>query len=158
DVAHGADPPDPSGERPEGGADLDPEILEQLAPHIFSRCEAARDHHPRHVGHAVPGIAEELKTHGLEPGAQGATGEPVAGGTRLETFLEHNAGALARRIEHGGGLGVMVEALRRPVIHEHGEVEVVGAYARAPTLNGACALEPLLYVPARRHHRAHPLV
>jgi hypothetical protein len=45
----------------------------------------------------------------------------------FEPLLQQDARALARRVEHRGRLGVMVERLVGPVVHDHREVEVIRA-------------------------------
>ena len=61
-----------------------------------------------------------------------------------QTLAQHDAGAFARRIQHGGGLGVVVEARLAPVVHQHGQIEIVGLDARshwaARSRRGGCRL------------------
>ena len=76
-------------------------------------------------------VAEDREPQALHAGEHRRAVEPVPLDRLLEALVEEHAGALARAVEHGGGLGVVVEPARTPVVDEHGEVEVVAGDARA---------------------------
>jgi hypothetical protein len=60
----------------------------------------------------VSRIPEELQPHGFETRPQRAAGEPVARKAALQALFEYDAGAFTRRVEHGSGLGVVVDPAR----------------------------------------------
>jgi hypothetical protein len=46
--------------------------------------------------------------------------------TGFQSFPENDSSTFPRSVQHRSRLGVMIQAQRTPVIHQHGEVEVVG--------------------------------
>ena len=64
----------------------------------------------------------------------------------VDAFFQHDACAFAGGIEHARRLGVVVEPPRRPVVHQHREVEIVRLDDRTIALDDAGRLDPLLHM------------
>ena len=96
-VAHRPDPPDPPREGAERGPDLDPEVLEHHRPHRVAG-HPLGDLDAGDVGHLVALVAEAREPHRVEPRDEGAARPRVPLEARVEPLLEHDAGALARRV------------------------------------------------------------
>ena len=156
-VPHGADPPDPAVQRAERGSDLQAEVLEQRRAHRIPR-DAVGDVHAGHVGHLVGLIAEQIQPHGGKARSHRTARPGVAVEPGFEPLVHHDAGAFPRCVEHGGRLGVVVQPRLAPVVHQHRQIEVV----RLDDAPGAGLVvirtDTLLHVPARPHHRLHPVV
>lgn len=125
-VAHRADAPDLAVQGPEGRADLDAEVVEHVLPGGVAR-DALWDDDGDDVVHLVSDVAEDLEAEGLHAGEHRCTCELVAVDDVVAPLTQQHGRALSRRVEHGGGLGVVIESARAPVVEDHAEVEVVGA-------------------------------
>src|SRR5204863_26062 len=52
-----------------------------------------------------------------------------------QPLAERDPRTFARAVEHRRRLGMMVEPLLRPIIHHHGEIEIIGADPRARAIS-----------------------
>ena len=94
----------------------------------------------------------------VEAGDQRVARELVAREAVFEPFGEHDAQRLARGIQHRGRLGVMVEPLLAPVVHQHAEIEIVRADHRAVAVDEIGRPDAGLDMAPSLHHLDDALV
>ena len=94
----------------------------------------------------------------LNPAVSARLARAWAREARFQPFGECDAGAFAGRVEHGGGLGMVVEAALAPVVHQHREIEVVRADDGSGRVLEAGRPNAFLHVLSFAHPGFHPLV
>src|SRR5207245_8769354 len=91
-MAHGPDAPDPTLQRPERGADLDAEVLDEPVAHP-ELVDSVRHHDRRDERQAMGGrlLAEQGQPERGEAGAQRVAVEPMPRPPRGQPFVNHGA-------------------------------------------------------------------
>ncbi len=154
-IAHGANAPDFTVQRTKRGANFNAEIFQHQFAYLIA-VDPVGDHHPQHVIHFVPQVAKGLEPHRLDALQQRIAVQFVAGDAVVESLLEDQARALPGGEQRRGRFGMVVKALRPPVIHHHAEIEIVGVDHLVDAIVMGIGADPLLNAAAAADDLFHP--
>ena len=142
-------------QRTKRGANFNAEIFQHQFAYLIA-VDPVGDHHPQHVIHFVPQIAKGLEPHRLDALQQRIAVQFVAGDAVVESLLEDQARALPGSEQRRGRFGMVVKALRPPVIHHHAEIEIVGVDHLVDAIVMGIGADPLLNAAAAADDLFHP--